>query len=294
MNQTKAKKIAKTIRRIAYLIIMICLCIFLYNGYQYYQSNNFNDFIRSEANLYTSEFKRDSQTKYGNARSYRINSTEYNDAMFYQTIQVEKNQPYRITCMVKTENVTPEKEISGVGAQISIEGTTERSVAIQGTNDWQQIELIFNSKDRESVNVGFRLGGYLGQATGTAWFSDFQMEEGILESDNNWKFACFIFETTDVTIGENQVHLEVTETDKQDIKNTINRFANSCNTLSEGKMQAECDIYEINEPLTQLSYDEEFGYYVAPENVERYIKETIKNNNYDHIFVVVRLRRRRK
>ena len=77
----------------------------------------------------------------------------------------------------------------------------------------------------------------------------------------------------------------------QDIKNTINRFANSCNTLSEGKMQAECDIYEINEPLTQLSYDEEFGYYIAPENVEKYIKETIQNNNYDHIFVVVRLRR---
>ena len=294
MSQTKAKKIAKIIRSIAYLIIIICLCIFLYNGYQYYQSNNFNDFIRSEANLYTSEFKRDSQTKYGNTRSYRINSTEYNDAMFYQTIQVEKNQPYRITCMVKTENVTPEKETSGVGAQIAIEGTTERSVAIQGTNDWQQIELIFNSKDRESVNIGFRLGGYLGQATGTAWFSDFQMEEGILESDNNWKFACFIFETTDVTIGENQVHLEVTETDKQDIKNTINRFANSCSTLSERKMQAECDIYEISEPLNQLSYDEEFGYYVAPENVEKYIKETIQNNDYDHIFVVVRLRRRRK
>lgn len=291
MNQTKAKKITKIIRRLAYLIVMICLVVFLYNGYQYYQSNNFNDFTRSEANLYTSEFKRDNQVKYDETRSYKIASSEYNDAMFYQTIQVEKNQPYRITCMVKTENVTPEEVASGVGAQISIEGTTERSVAIQGTNDWQQIELIFNSKDRESVNIGFRLGGYLGQATGTAWFSDFQMEEGILESDNNWKFACFIFETTDVTIGENQVHIEVTDTDKQDIKNTINRFANSCSTLSEGKMQAECDIYEVVSPLTQLSYDEEFGYYVAPENVESYIKETIQNNSYDHIFVVVRLRR---
>ena len=49
--------------------------------------------------------------------------------------------------MVKTENVESEDEISGVGAHISIEGSTERSVAIQGTSDWQRIELIFNSKD---------------------------------------------------------------------------------------------------------------------------------------------------
>ena len=38
------------------------------------------------------------------------------------------------------------------------------------------------------------------------------------------------------------------------------------------------------------SYDEQFGYYVAPENVEAQIKETITNSDYDHIFVIVRLR----
>ena len=58
-------------------------------------------------------------------------------------------------------------------------------------------------------------------------------------------------------------------------------------------MRAKCDIYEINTPLSKLSYDEEFGYYVAPEDVEEQIKTTIEENNYDHIFVVVRLRRRR-
>ena len=56
-------------------------------------------------------------------------------------------------------------------------------------------------------------------------------------------------------------------------------------------MKAKCDIYEINTPLKELSYDNQFGYYVAPENVEAQIKETITNSDYDHIFVIVRLRR---
>ena len=71
----------------------------------------------------------------------------------------------------------------GVGAQISIIGTTEKSVAITGTQDWQKIEMIFNSKDREEVEIGFRLGGYLGQCTGVAWFSDFTFEEGTLSQN---------------------------------------------------------------------------------------------------------------
>ena len=55
-------------------------------------------------------------------------------------------------------------------------------------------------------------------------------------------------------------------------------------------MKANCDVYQVNTPLSQLSYDETFGYYVSAENIESQIKETISNNNYDHIFVIVRLR----
>ncbi|MFQ7119966.1 MAG: hypothetical protein ACLRPW_08225 [Intestinibacter sp.] len=40
-------------------------------------------------------------------------------------------------------------------------------------------------------------------------------------------------------------------------------------------MNAKCDIYEINAPLNELSYDEQFGYYVAPENVEAQIKKQL-------------------
>ena len=283
----------KTLKsRIAYFITLIILLVLLYFAYQYYQSNNFNDFVRSETNLYTSNFKRDSEIKYSNTRSYKIESPNYNDAMFYKTVQVEKNTPYKVTCMVKTSDVEAQDMLSGVGAQIAIEGTTERSVAISGTQEWQKLELIFNSKNREEVNIGFRLGGYLGQAKGQAWFSDFTIEEGITsKNDNNWKFACFIFESTDVTVNGQRIQLSVTQSDINDIKNTLNRFQNSCEELSKGKMTADVDIYQVGIPLTKLSYDNEFGYYVAPEDVEEQIKSTITKGDYDHIFVVIRLRR---
>ena len=56
-------------------------------------------------------------------------------------------------------------------------------------------------------------------------------------------------------------------------------------------MTAKCDIYEINKPLSKLSYDNEFGYYVSAEDVENQIKDIISTNNYDHIYSIVRLRR---
>ena len=118
------------------------------------------------------------------------------------------------------------------------------------------------------------------------------MEEGIAKTDNNeWKFACFIFKNTDVKIGEKQIKLEVSNRDINDIKDTIQRFSSSCNTLSKGKMSAKYDIYEIDTSLSSLSYDNEFAYYVAPEDIENQIKDVISNSDYDHIFAVIRLRR---
>ena len=104
-----SKKNRTVFGRITYGITLIFLLIVLYFAYQYYQSNNFNDFVRSETNLYTSAFKRDKQEKYSKNMSYKIDSPEFNDAMFYKTIEVEENQPYRVTCMVKTKNVIAEE-----------------------------------------------------------------------------------------------------------------------------------------------------------------------------------------
>lgn len=276
-------------KKIGNIISWIIIIIILILALNFYSKNNFNEYVRSEMNLHTSEFKRDSEVKYSKTNSYKITSNNENDATFYKKVKVQKNMPYKVTCMVKTENVKPEGDISGVGAQISIIGTTEKSVAITGTQDWQKIEMIFNSKDREEVDIGFRLGGYLGKCTGTAWFSDFTFEEGTISQNNNWKFACFIFENTDVVLNGKEINISMSETDINDIRDTIKRFGANIKDLSGNKMTADYDTYIVKDPITKLSYDEEFGYYVAAEDVEDSIKDVVKQNEYDHIFVIIRL-----
>ncbi|MCI8617985.1 MAG: hypothetical protein HFJ60_07110 [Clostridia bacterium] len=275
--------------KISNILLWIIIIIALIFAFKFYKTNNFNDFVRSEATLHTSKFKRDNEIKYSKTDSYKIISNEVNDATFYKKVKVKKNTPYKVTCMVKTENVVSDKNISGVGAQISIVGTTEKSMAVTGNSDWQKIEMIFNSKNREEVDIGFRLGGYLGKCTGTAWFSDFTMEAGVLDDSNNWNFACFIFEDIDVVIDNKQIKISTTDQDIIDIKDTISRFQTSVRDMSNRKMIANCDTYIVKQPITKLSYDEEFGYYVAAEDIENIIKDTVNQNEYDHIFVVIRL-----
>lgn len=275
--------------KIMNIISWIIIIVILFIAFKFYKNNNFNEFVRSEINLHTSEFKRDNKIKYGKADSYRIKSEIANDATFYKTVKVQKNTPYKVTCMVKIKDVIPENDISGIGAQISIIGTTEKSIAITGTQDWQKIEMIFNSKNREEVNIGFRLGGYLGNCTGTAWFSDFTLEEGTISEGKNWKFACFIFENTDVIVNNKEIKISMSDSDISDIRNTIKRFETTTRELSQNKMTANCDIYKVQDSISKLSYDKEFGYYVAAEDIERSIKDIVKQNDYDHIFAIIRL-----
>ena len=270
---------SKVINIISWIIILIILFL----AFSFYKSNNFNEFVRSEMNLHISEFKRDNKVKYNKTASYKIISEQANDATFYKKVKVKKNIPYKVTAMVKTENIIAEDEISGVGAQISIIGSTEKSIAITGTQDWQKLEMIFNSKDREEIDIGFRLGGYLGKCTGTAWFSEFTLEEGTLNENKNWNFACFIFSNTDVIIDGKEIKISVTDKDISDIKNTIKRFGETVNILSEDKMIASCDVYKIDEPINKLTYDKEFGYFVAAEDIENSNKYIIQNNDYDKI-----------
>ncbi len=282
-----------TLSRILYFIVLIILIIVAIKLFNKYINNNFNDFILTEYIPYTSEFSRDSEVKYSKMNSYKISSPKVNDAMFFKSISVTPNTPYKVTCMVKTENVKTLKEVSSAGAHISIADTVEKSESVTGTTDWQKLEFIFNSKNRTSVNLGFRLGGYDDNCTGTAWFSDFSIEEGSETLDNNWNFACFIIKNTDVEVEKNgqknHIRLNMSNEDITDMKQNMSRFKTACEQLSNNKMKVSYDVITIDEPITSLSYDTENGYFVAPENVKKVMKPYLTQKDYDHIYICVRL-----
>ena len=61
--------------------------------------------------MHISKFLRDNDVKYSKHDSYKIESPDYNDAVFYKEVEVKPNTPYKVTCMVKTENVEVDSKI---------------------------------------------------------------------------------------------------------------------------------------------------------------------------------------
>ena len=284
------KQKSKLVVRIIWLIIFV---IFIIAFLSIYNKYNFHNFTKSVRETGITSFQRDKEIKYSDSNSYKIDNADYNDAMFYQEVQVTPNTPYRVTCMVKTEQVENLDDTKTGGAHICIEDTTERSEFLVGNNDWTKVEFLFNSKNRETVNIGFRLGGFQEKSRGKAWFSDFVVEEGTQDVSNEWKFGFFIIENANIKKEENNleknVKLSMDATDVNNIKSNIARFKTSIAQMSENRMTADYDIIEIAEPITSISYDSENGYYAAPEDVYSLINQYVKEGNYDHIFIVMRL-----
>lgn len=281
------KSVGSKISNIIFTIIVIFVIYKLLGLYKVYY---FNDFTKAEQTLGITKFTRDNKIKYSDNYSYKIESDQFNDAIFYKTINVKKNTPYKLTCMVKTKDVENSSKKNNGGAHISIVNSVEASKYISGTEDWQELEFIFDSKNRDTIEIGFRLGGNDTNSKGTAWFSDFKLEEGIKTNSNNWNVACFIMKNIDTQLSDGQkLKLSMELKDVESVKSNMQRFAVACKDLSEGQMTAQYDVYEIEEPIKKITYSEEYGYYVDSADVEDIITPYLNKKEYDYIFVAVRL-----
>lgn len=275
----------KWISRIIFITIIVALIGFVVVIYNKYY---FNDFSKAHRISGKTSFYRDSKVKYNKDNSYCIESEDYNDALFFKEISVEPNTPYKITCKVKTENVESDKPETS-GACISLMDTADQTIPIQGTTDWQEVSLLVDTKNDTSMKVCFRLGGYDGSSKGKAWFSDIHVEKGIKDPTKDWNTVCFLINNVDVEIDGERHQYSLTEEDKRLLKDNMQRFAETCKEFSNGLMTVSCETIEINKPLTSLSYDEENFYYVTPANVKELIDKYVKENEYDHIFIGIRM-----
>jgi len=270
----------------------ITIIVILVVSYQVYKKYSFGEYTKAELYSKTTSFERDSNVTFADYNSYKIENKDYNDAMFYKKVSVTPDTVYRVTCKVKTENVQVEQENKDAGAHICVVDTVEKSDNVLGNSDWTEIEFVFNSKNRTEIEIGFRLGGNESLAIGTAWFSDFNIEVGIADETNTWNFLCILFDNTDIDITSNEksqhISLELSQTDKEDIKSCMQRFKLSMEEMTYNKMKVNYDVVETSIPINTLSYDVENGYYVAPYDVKAVLDEYIKKGKYDHIFIAFR------
>ena len=280
----------RILKNVLFLAFFVFVAMFIMNSL--YKKIGYGYFKKALSRQGITFFTRDDKEKCSDINSYKIENKDYNNSTFYKKIEVKKNTPYKVTCMVKTENVEVlDESYKNSGAKISILDSVEQSDCFVGTNNWQKATLIFNSKQNEELSIGFMLGGdsEIGNVKGTAWFSDLQIEEGDLDEDCNWNFGCFIFKNTDVTIFNNRYKYSMSDDEVTHIRDCIQRFQSTITNISDNEMSASCQIIDIETPINKVSYDSEEGYYVDPQDVCGILDEYIENSNFDHIFICVKL-----
>lgn len=236
MSATRYKKRKLKIITFFNLILLATAIIIIYKMWNIYRINDFGNFIKAEYKTGISSFTRDDNVKYSDKYSYKIESQEFNDALLYKNINVEENTVYRVTAMVRFENVENETEESEGGVNIGIMDTTEKSESLIGSNDWTNLSFQFNSKNRSAVDIAFRLGAYDDNSKGTVWFSDFKLEKGQKDTNNNWNFICLIMKNLEVDVRKDGVltktNMELAPSEITLIENNMKRFQDSMKEMS--------------------------------------------------------------
>lgn len=101
-----------------------------------------------------------------------IRSLDMNDARYVQEIAVEPESLYRVSCLVRGNDI---KE--GRGANLSVEGLYAFSESVFDTEgEWVELEWYGETgEDQYSVTLYVRLGGYSGESVGEAAFDQISM-----------------------------------------------------------------------------------------------------------------------
>jgi azurin len=100
---------------------------------------------------------------------FKISSERGADASWSQTITVEPDSEYLLSCWIKTADV---KGATGALLEIhSLNGGQPRSQGVKGTSDWTKVSFRVNTEKQTSFMINLLFGGW-GRSTGTAWYDE--------------------------------------------------------------------------------------------------------------------------
>jgi hypothetical protein len=93
-----------------------------------------------------------------------------------QRVLLRSHTPYRFSCWVKTRDLAPvgSFHLLALGARSNARQLTFHEGGIERSQDWKQVEVIFNSLDEREANL------YVGlweTGPGTFWIDDLKLEE---------------------------------------------------------------------------------------------------------------------
>lgn len=278
------KKVIKAITKVIMIVIITII------GFKIIQKMNFNGLQIGVGAESSSVFSRDKNEKYNGEESYKIQSDNYSDAMLFKTIKTQKNSVYKVSCKVKTKDVKCKDGEYG-GFNICMKDKVNKSSSLSGTNDWTSMAFYFNSYNNEKIDIGFRLGENTGDCKGTVWICDMKIEQGIFQKDKKWNFATFIIDNTDLTVGNEQIKQTLNSSQKNSISRCMSKFKSTCESFSNGRMEIDYQIFDLDDTLKSISYDKNTGYAITQKDVYKIINGYLynQNQNFDHIFIVANI-----
>ncbi len=110
-------------------------------------------------------------------KALRIRANQNDSIELKQTVKVSPNRWYLLSGWIKTQNLKF-WERDHQGAHLYVWGHhRHQSQSVPANADWTYFAVIFDSGQRQSVDVAARLGAFAGTMTGTAWFDDLGLVE---------------------------------------------------------------------------------------------------------------------
>lgn len=106
-------------------------------------------------------------------KSAMIENATADDSFLKQTVAVKPNTLYRLSGVIRTENVDTKR----FGATLSLEGTFETTKSIDRSKSWTRVSFEFSTGPLDTIKVGCRLGHHSSKASGKAWFDQLELVE---------------------------------------------------------------------------------------------------------------------
>lgn len=119
----------------------------------------------------------DDQERHEGKPTVRIDNPQPCDSSAGQKVTVKPGARYRMTAWVKTKDLRPENPKSKLGATLSVMGGFMHSTDLLDSGGWKKISFEFTNKEKTELEVGVRVGYYGTLVTGTAWFTDVNLEQ---------------------------------------------------------------------------------------------------------------------
>ena len=119
----------------------------------------------------------DAQVKHSGRYSVRIRSRSAAiNNITSQYVTLKPHSHYTLSVWVKTENVAGEPGANAYAYEFQGLRADTSSIAIDGTHDWKLYRQVLSTGDGTRGRINLRMYG----ATGTAWFDDLELTEGVI------------------------------------------------------------------------------------------------------------------